>query len=65
MDNKLIVGGIVAALLVLGGVGYAVMTRQNAPPPPEQVVPANQLTNELPPQTNKGASSDGAAHSTE
>ena len=45
MDKKLLIGGIIAAILVLGGVGFAVM-KGSAPPAPvaEQVVPASQIS---------------------
>jgi len=68
MDNKLVIGGIVAALLLIGGIGYAVMSQKNTPPPVSQVVPPSQLQNELAPSSNAGGatrSTDGAAHSTE
>ena len=45
MDKKLLIGGIIAAILVLGGVGFAVMkgSATNAPVA-EQVVPASQIS---------------------
>jgi hypothetical protein len=45
MDKKLLIGGLIAAALVIGGVGFAVM-KGSAPPAPqaEQVVPAGQVS---------------------
>jgi hypothetical protein len=68
MNNKVVIGGIVAAILILGGIGYSVMSQKNSPPPPGQVIPPSQLQNELPASSNLGTngnSTDGAVHSSE
>jgi hypothetical protein len=45
MDKKLLIGSIVAAILILGGVGFAVMKGSaTAAPPAEQVVPTAQIS---------------------
>ncbi len=55
MDKKLLIGGVVAAILVLGGVAYAVSKGGPAPVAPESIVrPAEQLRDEMPKGDNGG-----------
>jgi hypothetical protein len=56
MDKKLLIGGIVAAALIIGGVGFFVMKGSAPPAPPaEQVVPASQIS-----QTERAPDAGGA-----
>lgn len=60
MNSKLVTAGIVAVLLVIGGVWFAA-NRQGGAPPEDTPVPASQLQNELPQTSGSSTSGD---HST-
>lgn len=54
MDRKLIIGGVVAALLAIGGVAYMAMTGGGKAPVAESApVPATQLQNEIQPASGQ------------